>query len=363
LTVSYSVSGTASSGIDFTALSGSVTFQAGEAFALVEVEALSDATADPGETVVVTSQSGTGYTVDSGANSATLTIMEDAPVVWIDSSSASVAEGDSGEVVIKRSGGDLTKALTVAVYIGAGSGTPPLWVYDYTVDGRDSNWSGWGQVTFAPNQDTVTLTIQAREDDEAEGDEEFVVELGADDTSYLLGTATSVAVTITNVVPSGTVPILADSDKPLTVSEVIILKSVLDRLAKGKDLSPAQQADLERYLTRLGNKGIDAEGEQRLQQLSSLLDRLGDVINKPAVVGQALSLYSAAVEEILGGVKVAKENEYKTFKQQMGDVTGAKAQERFNEIKAGYRADWVDYYFLRYRAEQLKGKLNSMQNP
>ena len=78
LTVNYSsVGGTATSGTDFTALSGSVTFAAGASTADVYVAALHDTVYDPDETVIATVTSGTGYSVGSQA-AATMTVYEDA---------------------------------------------------------------------------------------------------------------------------------------------------------------------------------------------------------------------------------------------------------------------------------------------
>lgn len=44
-------------------------------------------------------------------------------------------------------------------------------------------------------------------------------------------------------------------------------------------------------------------------------------------------------------------------------LLGAKAKERYDEIKAGFIAEWVGYHWLRYQAETIQEKLNSMQNP
>lgn len=77
LTVNYSIGGTADSGDDFTAVSGTVVFAAGEVNADVEIEALHDGEYDPGETVTLTVGSGTGYTV-GGQDEAEITIDDDA---------------------------------------------------------------------------------------------------------------------------------------------------------------------------------------------------------------------------------------------------------------------------------------------
>lgn len=62
LTVNYTVSGTATSGADYTALPASVTIPAGSATAQVVVTALTDALLEQLETVTLTLSAGTGYT-------------------------------------------------------------------------------------------------------------------------------------------------------------------------------------------------------------------------------------------------------------------------------------------------------------
>jgi hypothetical protein len=65
LMVNYTVGGTATSGTDYTALGGAVTFAANAATADVTVNAPRDGVDDPDETVTVTVMSGTGYSVGS----------------------------------------------------------------------------------------------------------------------------------------------------------------------------------------------------------------------------------------------------------------------------------------------------------
>lgn len=76
LTVSYTVSGTATSGVDYSALSGTVTFPAGAATVNVAVNPLHDGVnGEDAETVIVTVSDGTTY--DVGAPSAaTMTITQ-----------------------------------------------------------------------------------------------------------------------------------------------------------------------------------------------------------------------------------------------------------------------------------------------
>jgi hypothetical protein len=75
LSVRYTVNGTATSGTDYRALSGTVTIPAGASSARIVVAPTADSVADGGETVRVTLAAGSGYTVGSPA-AATVTITE-----------------------------------------------------------------------------------------------------------------------------------------------------------------------------------------------------------------------------------------------------------------------------------------------
>jgi hypothetical protein len=80
-TVAYAVSGTATSGADFTALTGTAIIPAGTDFVVIGLTALSDGTNDPGETVRLTllPDPATVTSYQLGATTvATLTISETA---------------------------------------------------------------------------------------------------------------------------------------------------------------------------------------------------------------------------------------------------------------------------------------------
>lgn len=81
LTVTYTVGGSATPGVDFQPLSGTVTFAAGSATAVITVTAIDDAAVEGSETVTVTLTAGVGYTLGAPIT-ATLTIADnDAPPV------------------------------------------------------------------------------------------------------------------------------------------------------------------------------------------------------------------------------------------------------------------------------------------
>jgi hypothetical protein len=90
LTVNVSVSGTATSGTDYTPIGTTVTFAPSVSTANVTVAAIDDVVYDPSETVIVTATSGAGYTVGS-PSSATVTIIDDegVPVYWVGGSGGS----------------------------------------------------------------------------------------------------------------------------------------------------------------------------------------------------------------------------------------------------------------------------------
>ncbi len=75
LTVNYSVSGTATAGSDYSALSTSATIPAGSSVAVIAISPLSDASTEGSETVIVTLTPSANYSVGSNA-SATVTIAD-----------------------------------------------------------------------------------------------------------------------------------------------------------------------------------------------------------------------------------------------------------------------------------------------
>ncbi|NJN66887.1 MAG: DUF11 domain-containing protein [Chloroflexaceae bacterium] len=186
LVVSYTVSGTADSGDDYTALAGSVTITAGNDRATLTIAALDDGEREGDETVVVTLQASDDYTLGA-ATSATVTIHDSAepelPVVGITVSVSTTVEGDApGTLTITRTG-DLDAALVVNYAVSG------------TADSGDDYTALAGSVTITAGSDRATLTIAALDDGEREDDETVVVTLQASD-DYTLGAATSATVTI-----------------------------------------------------------------------------------------------------------------------------------------------------------------------
>jgi hypothetical protein len=98
LAVSYGVSGTASSGSDYTALGASVTIPAGAASATVTVSPVDDTASESTETVILTLSAGSGYVVGS-PSSATVNLTDNdgaaLPQVLFVVGNATLGAGDS----------------------------------------------------------------------------------------------------------------------------------------------------------------------------------------------------------------------------------------------------------------------------
>jgi len=204
LIVSYTVGGTAVSGTDYTALTGSVTIPTGSATATVSITPLNDSVSEPLKTVVVTPVATAAYLVDSTAASATASVYDDdtqtVTVIATDATAAEVdltvsgAKADTGTFVVTRSG-DIAAALTV-YYAFAGTyntGVMALHGIDYEAMP--------GSVVIPAGEKQASITIVPRFDSLGEGPEQVVLYLGANATNYILGDTGTATLTISDNAP------------------------------------------------------------------------------------------------------------------------------------------------------------------
>ena len=170
VTVDYAqTGGTATSGIDYTAVTGSMlTFAATETSKTFTVSVTGDTLDESNETVVVTLSSATAGTNISTA-SGTGTILDDDPKFSIDS--PSVTEGDSGSV-------NLVFTVTLSAsstfrhtvdYADAGTGTAS--------SGTDYAAVASGTLTFAPGVTSRTIAVSVTGDAVVESNETVVLTL------------------------------------------------------------------------------------------------------------------------------------------------------------------------------------------
>ena len=205
LTLSYDVSGTATSGSgnDFTIQnSGTVEVAAGANTATILVAINDDSTQENAETVILTLTDGTGYTVGSPTVH-TLTITDNdgtppppiTPSASFASTSSNVSENaGTRNVRVNLSqaapSGGLTLGYSVTGTATAGSGN------DFTI-------SGSGSVLVAVGTSSATIPVVINDDSAQESAETVILTLTGG-TGYTLGSATVHTLTITD--NDGTTP-------------------------------------------------------------------------------------------------------------------------------------------------------------
>lgn len=200
LTVNYTVGGTATAGSDYTALSGNVVILIGSSSAVVNVTPINDSSVESVETVIVTASTNAAYLIQSGANTGTLSIVdEDVPVVTVvaaDNAAAEVdlsvggAQANSGTFLITRTG-DTSEPLTVYYALsGPTTGETALHGVDYEALP--------GVLTIPAGAASSAVAIMPRWDNLGEGTENVTLNLGAGPTNYKLGAANTATVVITD---------------------------------------------------------------------------------------------------------------------------------------------------------------------
>ena len=193
VTVRYETTGSATSGSDYTAPSGSLTIASGVATGTVTIATTADAVLDRGETLGLrlTGVSGGGGASSLGSTTSAATTITDAgtATVGFSATSQSVDEGREATLTLSLSGA-VSAPVTVKWKTTGSSATSGT---DYTAQALTA-------VTIAAGSTTASLTVQTTADTLAEGSETFTASLEADTDNPLpsgvsLGTA-SATVTI-----------------------------------------------------------------------------------------------------------------------------------------------------------------------
>ncbi|MES2596247.1 MAG: Calx-beta domain-containing protein [Verrucomicrobiota bacterium] len=165
ITVNYTVSGTATSGSDFTALSGSVSIGK-NTNTNVTINPINDLLLENAETVIITLTPGAAYSLDT-QNSITAVIRDDdQPTVNVSLNTLSTAENVAGRFYLSRTGA--TTSTLAVDYSVSGSATPEV---DYTALSGTAiipiNASGVFvdvvpiEDTAAEGNETITLTVSS----------------------------------------------------------------------------------------------------------------------------------------------------------------------------------------------------------
>ncbi len=233
ITLNYSVTGTATSGTDYTALTGTQAVTSGATHVDIPIVITDDTTDEARETVILTLNNGTGYTVNASSNTHTLTLIDNdaTPVTLARSGGTSAIGEDGGTATLTvtlgrrlRATETVTAPLTVT-----GSG---IVAGDYTLalaSGSSLN-SGVTLLTTNPHSaatpavvfsghdtntvQTATLTLTAVEDTTDEGaSETLTVGFGSSSRAVMSNLDRTSGTGAGGTTPTGTVAVvITDND-------------------------------------------------------------------------------------------------------------------------------------------------------
>ena len=195
-TVDYTTAdGSAVGGSDYTAASGTITFEAGEVSKEVTVDITDDNVDDDGEDFTLSLSNAFDATITTASATASITDNDDAPVINI--GSAAVSE-DAGTIEFVVS---LTTASTGSVTV------------DYTAAGGTATAgsdfvAGSGMLTFAPGETTQVVSLSVVNDSELELAESLTVTLANPTGGATIGTASGAG----NIIDDDVEPTLSVAD-------------------------------------------------------------------------------------------------------------------------------------------------------
>jgi len=222
--VPFSTAGnTATSGTDFNAASGNVTFAPGETTKTITVQVKGDTTGEADETYFVNLGTPSNATVAAGQGVGTIvnddgTVTPPTPSLRIND--VTMTEGNAGTRTFTFTVTlSAASASTVTVKFATANGTA-------TVAGNDYN-SATGTLTFTPGQTSKLVTVTVKGDTAVEGNETFFVNLSAPTNATIadnqgLGTITN------DDVPPATVTAVIITD-PCDSSKTALLVTGTDR--------------------------------------------------------------------------------------------------------------------------------------
>jgi hypothetical protein len=169
-TINYATSnGSATAGSDYTATTGTLTFNPGDKFQTFTVPITDDAADEGDESLVITLSGGTGFVASCTGITSTLTILDNDPLPTLSISDVTVTEGNAGSVnavfTVTLSALN-TQTVTVDFLSSNGTASSPG---DYSPVS--------GTLTFNPGQTTRTIVVPVNGDATPEPDEIFFVNL------------------------------------------------------------------------------------------------------------------------------------------------------------------------------------------
>ncbi|MGJ8713615.1 MAG: Calx-beta domain-containing protein [Maribacter stanieri] len=187
--INYNITGTATSGADFTALSGSVSIPNNANSGVINVVPINDTAIEANESVILTLTAGNGYTIGSPNNATVFIVSEDSNVAQITASDATAAESSGsvspGEFTVSLSAPNNTGSSIIVNYVISGTATNST---DYSAINTNA-------VSIANGEQEAEIDILPINDVIQEGIETVILTLSAG-TGYVLGAASTRTATV-----------------------------------------------------------------------------------------------------------------------------------------------------------------------
>lgn len=187
VTLNYAISGTATSGVDYNALSGTIAFLANETSKTINVTALADTELEDAETVTLTLLPGLGYALLANQPASVTGFIVDQDQPTIDVSAANTVTS------LTTDGTETSSSLRFIVSRNASAATSLL--VNYTMSGSASERGDYtgttGSVTIPANAISAYITITPVNDTIPEGVESIVMNISAAPGIYGLRTSTA----------------------------------------------------------------------------------------------------------------------------------------------------------------------------
>ena len=202
-TINLTTTGTATTGTDYTGTAATVTILAGQTTGTVTINPTTDTLVEADETVILTIDPGTGYTVGTPASATGTITNDDIPVATIAVAPASVTEDGVTNLVY-------TVTLDTAALVDT---TINLTTTGTATTGTDYTGTA-ATVTILAGQTTGTVTINPTTDTLVEADETVILTIDPG-TGYTVGTPASATGTITN----DDIPVASITVAPASVTE------------------------------------------------------------------------------------------------------------------------------------------------
>ncbi|SDT09858.1 gliding motility-associated C-terminal domain-containing protein [Maribacter dokdonensis] len=172
MTINYTIAGTAGNGTDYTAINANaVNIPNGQQSVEIDISPINDAIQEGTETVIITLQNGTGYSLGSVATQSATVEIEDNDQATLKISNESLNEDDAaGEMVFEVE-------LDLEVIGGT---TVSYSFFDETAEGGGVDYTGNNNsLTFDGDAgETQTITVAINDDAVLENTETFTVQLG-----------------------------------------------------------------------------------------------------------------------------------------------------------------------------------------